>query len=123
MTTILYANNGTNDFMLMNGSSLYFLTYTYEQNDLGFLIQDTPTRFESILTLKSDLLKKEKTSLVIEVEPGTGGHSSESLRHLIRFRGDQIVLREPNEEERKRLEEYQQKQTSMQFFRRVLWVL
>lgn len=114
MTTILYTNNGTNDFVLINGNSLHFLTYTYEKNDLSFLIESSTTSDEATLRLRSDFLKKEKTSLVVEVQPGVEGHSSESLKHLISFIGKQIILREPNEDEQKRLEDYKKKATRKQ---------
>lgn len=120
MATILYANNGTTDFVLTDAADLYSLAYGYSKDDMHILMDSNKIDFVGMLVLKSDLMKKEKTSLVIEWTLDEGkGRSNESLKHLIRFIGHQIVLREPNEDERKRMEDYKKQQTRKQFSRRV----
>lgn len=114
--TILYSNNGTNDFVIINGDSLYNFGYVYSGNALHIVMLSSQMSFGGPLILKSDLLKKEKITLVVDWQLNGDGHSSESLKHLIKRIGNQVILREPEEEEQKKLEEYKQRQTCKNFF-------
>lgn len=122
MAKILYTNNGTNDYLIIDADNLVVVGYSYlRENELDFKIQKNRIPWSNpYLTLKSDLLKKEKTSFVVDWQTEEGGKSSESLKHLINRISRKVILREPNEEERRQLEEFKEKQKRMHFFERKL---